>query len=129
MLLHSSSKWQLGAHHLAFSIVILTCFQSHSRVPRYLVCGADSASLYLRVLDVQGTEVVCEAQNDAVLDGLLTVFHVERSTDTLSNVQNELPLLSDYDKECLAAMGAEYEIDFVSLSYTRTRQDLRDARK
>jgi pyruvate kinase len=49
-------------------------------VGRYLVSGADSASLYLRVEEVVGgTDVVCTAQNDAVLDGLLTVFHVERS--------------------------------------------------
>ena len=36
-----------------------------------------------------GTEVVCVAQNDAVLEGLLTVFHVERSDDTevMVNVQ------------------------------------------
>jgi hypothetical protein len=28
---------------------------------------------------INGTDVVCLAQNDALLDGLLTVFHVERS--------------------------------------------------
>ena len=109
---------------------------------RYLVCGADVASLYLEVEAVEGTcvcvcvracvcvdrcgtcgrpvslllpstlvsplplpflpstvspspmcptgtEVTCVAQNDAVLEGLLTVFHVERSSDTevLENVQ------------------------------------------
>jgi len=34
-----------------------------------------------------GTDVVCTARNDAVLDGLLTVFHVERSSDELLNLQ------------------------------------------
>jgi hypothetical protein len=29
------------------------------------------------------------------------VFHAERSNDALHNVQNELPLLSEYDKDCL----------------------------
>lgn len=29
---------------------------------------------------VGGTDVICSAKNDALLDGLLTVFHVERST-------------------------------------------------
>ena len=48
---------------------------------------------------------MCSAKNDALLDGLLTLFHVERSTDALLNAQNDLPLLSDYDKECLAALG------------------------
>lgn len=97
-------------------------------IGRYLVCGADQASLYLTVKEVQGTEILCEAKNDAELDGLLTVFHIERSNDTLLNVQNENPLLSPYDEECLIALGKEFEIDFVSLSYTRTREDVREAR-
>jgi hypothetical protein len=40
---------------------------------RYLVCGADSASLYLSVLSVEGQDIICEAQNSAVMDGLMTV--------------------------------------------------------
>jgi hypothetical protein len=46
---------------------------------------------------------MCVAKNSAVLDGLLTVFHVERSADAaqMLNVQNTLPLLSDYDKEAI----------------------------
>lgn len=48
---------------------------------------------------------MCLAKNDALLDGLLTLFHVERSSDALLNMQNDLPLLSDYDKECLAVLG------------------------
>jgi hypothetical protein len=52
------------------------------------VCGADSASLYLEVKEVVGEhDVVCEAKNDALLDGLLTVFHAERSQDEVVNVQ------------------------------------------
>ncbi|KIY94684.1 hypothetical protein MNEG_13279 [Monoraphidium neglectum] len=48
---------------------------------RYLVSGADSASLYLKVEEVvDGTDVICSAQNAALLDGLLTLFHVERSS-------------------------------------------------
>ena len=57
-------------------------------VGRYLVNGADQSSLYLEVKDVKGGEVVCEAQNDALLDGLLTVIHSERSDDVgMSNMQ------------------------------------------
>ncbi len=44
-------------------------------------------------------DVVCTARNSAELDGLLTVFHTERSADTLQNVQNDLPILTDYDKQ------------------------------
>ena len=98
-------------------------------IGRYLVSGADRASLYLQVVEVVGgTDVVCVAKNEALLDGLLTVFHVERSSDELLNAQNDLPLLSEYDKECLAALSAEYEIDFVSLSYTRNVNDVMEAR-
>lgn len=97
-------------------------------IGRYLVCGADSASLYMEVTEVTETDVICRAQNDAVLDGLLTVYHVERSSDQLLNLQNDLPLLSDYDKECLAALAQDYEIDFLSLSYTRNAEDVREAR-
>lgn len=48
-----------------------------------------------------GPDVICTARSDAILDGLLTVFHMERSATALENVQNTLPLLSDYDKEAI----------------------------
>ena len=41
-----------------------------------------------------GNDVVCTARNNASLDGLLTIFHTERSSDTLQNVQNDLQILS-----------------------------------
>lgn len=44
-------------------------------------------------------------------------------------LQNDLPLLSDYDKRCIAELGAEFDIDFISLSYTRTGEDVREARR
>ncbi len=125
-----------------------------------------------------GEDIHCVANNAAVLEGLLCVFHVERSSGNgLSNTQNELPLLSDWDKQCIAvrerwdarlgapllsseaarrqlcscaplpcwlvlcthalvlgspavqALGAEFEIDFINLSYTRTAEDVREARR
>lgn len=99
-------------------------------IARYLVSGAESSSLYLEVTDVQGEDVFCIAKNGAVLEGLLCVFHAERSTGNgLSNTQNELPLLSEWDRQCIAALGAEFEIDFLNLSYTRTAEDVREARR
>lgn len=140
---------------------------------------------------VDDCDVICVAKNEALLDGLLTVFHVERSSDELLNLQNDLPLLSEYDKECLISLAAvsflclerfsddllclsrfvlqpsdkclgpkslrristyisnpgfllckyregessmcrnllqDYEIDFISLSYTRTVDDVIEAR-
>jgi hypothetical protein len=49
------------------------------------------------------------------------VFHMERSADSLLNLQNDLPLFSKYDKQAIAALGAEFEIDYINLAYTRTR--------
>jgi pyruvate kinase len=43
--------------------------------------------------------------------------------------QNDLPVLSDYDKQCLALLAEDYEIDFLSLSYTRSAADVQDARR
>lgn len=57
------------------------------------------------------------------------VFHAERSNQGLANVQNDLPLLSDYDKECLVLLAQEFEVDFLSLSYVREAEDVREARR
>eukprot|EP00798_Chlamydomonas_sp_ICE-L_P008473 gene8473-4834_t len=99
------------------------------QIARYLVSGAESSSLYLTVTDVVDTEVHVIAQNDALLEGLLCVFHAERSGGGgVANIQNELPLLCDWDKECLTKLGAEFEIDFVNLSYCRNAEDVQEAR-
>ncbi|WIA20835.1 hypothetical protein OEZ85_005187 [Tetradesmus obliquus] len=97
-------------------------------IGRYLGTGSDSASLYLRVTRIEGADIICEACNGAVMDGLMTVFHMERSADSLLNLQNNLPLFSEYDRQAIAALGAEFEIDYVNLAYTRTREDVREAR-
>ena len=99
-------------------------------IARYLVSGAEDSSLYCTVAEVTGQDVWCVAQNSAVLEGLLCVFHAERSHGgELHNVQNELPLLSDWDKHCIEQLGQEFEIDFINLSYTRTGADVVEARK
>eukprot|EP00891_Asterochloris_glomerata_P003175 jgi/Astpho2/3175/e_gw1.00052.17.1_t len=95
---------------------------------RYLVTGSEESSLFLHVDDVAGNDVVCTARNNASLDGLLTIFHTERSSDTLQNVQNDLQILSQEDKDALSQLANEFEIDFVSLSFTRSREDVTAAR-
>ena len=47
------------------------------------------------------SNVVCTAMNAGVLDGLITVFHTERSADSLANLQNDLPILCPEDKAAL----------------------------
>ena len=56
---------------------------------------------------MSGTEVYCTANNDATLGGLLTVFHTERSLDSLTNVQNTLPVslhTSIHCRMCLSCL-------------------------
>lgn len=97
-------------------------------IGRYLVTGSEASSLFLEVVDVSDTEVICQAKNDAVLDGLLTVFHQERSEEGLSNIQNDLPALTDFDRQAVAILASEFEIDFLSLSFCRSVDDVMEAR-
>lgn len=54
-------------------------------IGRYLVSGAEGGSLYLEVaeVDIAAGNVICIAKNEALLDGLLTVFHMERFVTVL----------------------------------------------
>lgn len=95
---------------------------------RYLATGAEETSVYLTVASVEGDAITCVASNAASLGGLLTVFHTERSEDGLSNMQNDLPVLCPEDKQMIGALAAEFEVDFVSLSFTRSGEDVAAAR-
>jgi pyruvate kinase len=98
-------------------------------VGRYLVTGAENSSLFMEVEEVNATEVICLAKNGCHLDGLLTIFHQERSTEGLSNLQNDLPCLTDFDRQAIQVLASEFEIDFVSLSYCRSPDDINEARE
>lgn len=97
-------------------------------VGRYLVTGSETSSLFLEVEEVTATEVICVAKNNAVLDGLLTIFHQERSSEGLSNLQNDLPCLTDFDREAIKTLSKEFEVDFISLSFCRSVEDVTEAR-
>ncbi|KAL3153441.1 hypothetical protein ABBQ38_011776 [Trebouxia sp. C0009 RCD-2024] len=98
-------------------------------IGRYLVTGSEDSSLYVTVDDIQGDDVICTAANHANLDGLVTIFHTERSPDMLNNVQNDLPIMTSDDKSCIKGVAAEFEIDFISLSFTRSGEDVQAARE
>ena len=51
----------------------------------------------------------------------------ERPSPSLP-AQNSLPLFTEYDKQSLEALAASGDVDFVSLSYTRSGKDVREAR-
>jgi pyruvate kinase len=91
-------------------------------IGRYLVTGADAASLYLEVKSKTDTEITCVALNDAELGGLLTIFHMERNVAGILNKQNQQPLFSPGDSEAIEVLSKEFDVDFLSLSYCRTAQ-------
>lgn len=83
----------------------------------------------MQVDEIDGDNVQCTASTNANLDGLVTVFHTERSQDTLNNVQNDLPIMTDQDKQGIKDLGHEFEIDFISLSFTRSGECIQVARE
>lgn len=101
----------------------------HIFIGRYLCTGAEASSCFAVVQDVAGTEITCELESDAVLTGLLTLFHMERSSDVVINKQNQLPILPPSDLEALASIGEEFEIDWLCLSFTRCAADVIEARQ
>jgi pyruvate kinase len=100
----------------------------HIYIGRYLVTGADEASLYLEVKSRTSKDITCVALNDAKLDGLLTVYHMERDDKGIKNKPNTQALFSPSDLEAIKAIAAEFDIDFLSLSYTRHAHDVHEAR-
>lgn len=98
-------------------------------IGRYLVSGADEASLFLEVQAKTATDITCVASNDAKLDGLLTVFHMERDEKGITNKPNTQALFSSSDVDSIEAIAAEFDIDFLSLSYTRDGLDVQEARE
>ena len=91
---------------------------------RYLVSGADESSLYLEVTAVDGNNVKCTAQNDAVMDGLLTVTHHSANEEDMSSMQADLPLLSEHDVHAIRDITSQFEVDFVALTFTRDGGDV-----
>lgn len=81
-------------------------------------------------MEIQGQDVICEAQAAADLDGLLTVYHMERNRyGHDENKQNDLPILSEKDEADIKELGKHYEIDFLCLSHTRCKEDVLETRE
>ncbi|KAG2622982.1 pyruvate kinase 1, cytosolic-like [Panicum virgatum] len=91
-------------------------------VGQYLFTGSETTSVWLEVSEVQGDDVVCIIKNTATLAGSLFTLHC-------SQIHIDLPTLSDEDKDVIRKWGAPNKIDFLSLSYTRHAEDVRQARE
>ncbi|CAI0469421.1 unnamed protein product [Linum tenue] len=87
-------------------------------VGQYLFTGSETTSVWLEVSEVKGEDVVCVIKNTATLAGSLFTLHA-------SQIRIELPTLSEKDKEVISAWGVPNKIDFLSLSYTRHAEDVR----
>lgn len=69
---------------------------------RYLASGADDSSIFMKVVRIEGGDVVCQAQNDSELSGLLTVLHSGDEAGSGGGLNlTDLPLLSDTDVAAL----------------------------
>lgn len=88
---------------------------------QYLFTGSETTSVWLEVDEVKGDDVLCVIKNSATLDGTLFTLHA-------SQVRIDLPTLTEKDKEVISSWGVQNKIDFLSLSYTRHAEDVRQAR-
>ncbi|KAK6943940.1 Pyruvate kinase, barrel [Dillenia turbinata] len=91
-------------------------------IGQYLFTGSETTSVWLEVADVDGADVVCVVKNSATLAGSLFTLHA-------SQIHIDLPTLSEKDKEVISTWGVRNKIDFLSLSYTRHAEDVRQARE
>ncbi|KAK9755519.1 hypothetical protein RND81_01G031500 [Saponaria officinalis] len=89
---------------------------------KYLFTGSEITSVWLEVSETKGDDVICMINNSATLDGTLFTLHA-------SQVPINMPTLSEKDKEVISTWGVQNKIDFLSLSYTRHAEDVRQARQ
>ncbi|MCD7454039.1 hypothetical protein HAX54_023306 [Datura stramonium] len=91
-------------------------------IGQYLFTGSETTSVWLEVDQVKGDDVVCTAKNSATITGSLFTLHA-------AQIHIDLPTLLDKDKEVISTWGVQNKIDFLSLSFTRHAEDVREARE
>ncbi|WOL02261.1 pyruvate kinase 1, cytosolic [Canna indica] len=89
---------------------------------QYLFTGSETTSVWLEVSELKGDDVVCIVKNTATLSGSLFTLHA-------SQIHIDLPTLTEADKSVISTWGVRNKIDFLSLSYTRHAEDVREARE
>ncbi|EPS61048.1 pyruvate kinase, partial [Genlisea aurea] len=91
-------------------------------IGEYLFSGKETTSVRLEVSEVKDEDVICLIKNSAVLAGPLHTLHV-------SQIRIDLPTLTEKDKEVIGTWGVRNNIDFLSLSYTRSAKEVMHARE
>ncbi|XP_043702278.1 pyruvate kinase 2, cytosolic-like isoform X1 [Telopea speciosissima] len=88
---------------------------------QYLFTGSETTSVWLEVLETKGPDVICLVKNTATLAGFIFTMHV-------AQVHINLATLTDIDKKVISTWGSHNNVDFISLSYTRHADDVRELR-
>ncbi|KAL8142983.1 hypothetical protein V2J09_016015 [Rumex salicifolius] len=88
----------------------------------YLFTGSENSSVWLEVLETDGSDIVCQVKNNATLSG--SVFNVH-----VSQARVNLPTLTDIDKKIISSWGCRNKVDFISLHCTRHPDDVRELRE
>lgn len=88
---------------------------------QYLFTGSETTSVWLEVVETSGDNVICLVKNASTLAGPIFTLHV-------SQVHISLPTLSEYDKQVISTWGSRNSVDIISLSHTRSAEDVRELR-
>ncbi|GBG64977.1 hypothetical protein CBR_g48726 [Chara braunii] len=88
---------------------------------QYLFTGSETTSVWLTVDKVADDEVVCIPKNSATLTGALFTVHAAKA-------QMAIPTLTERDLQILGTWGRRNAVDFISLSYTRSADDVRECK-
>lgn len=79
----------------------------------------DDGRIPLSVLEIRGGDIVCRVENGGEIS--------DRKGVNVPNVHLNFPYLSEQDKSDLA-FGVEMDVDFVSASFVRSKEDVMDIR-
>ena len=97
---------------------------SYPELPRQVEPGTrlllDDGMIALQVVQVQGTEIICQVVNGGVLKN--------RKSINIPGSKLDMPFLSDVDKDDLL-FGIEQKVDFVAASFVRRPEDVVQLRK
>ena len=92
-------------------------------VGQYLFTGSENTSTYLTVNEVvSDSDVVCVCHNNARLEGVMLTVH-------FSGVTNPIRTFNEDDIEDITTWGKKNEIDFLSISFCRSAEDVLYARE
>ena len=92
-------------------------------VGQYLFTGSESTSTYLTVQEVvDQANIICVCHNDAMLEGVMLTVH-------FSGISNPIPSFSEDDIEDITTWGKKNEIDFLSISFCKSKEDVLKGRE